>query len=318
MQHLPDNDEEKCQIVLNNNTYYFNNPEYEEESEANILQLSQLLTSLKRSVEAHGLKKDLFVDFIQQRDHALRALLALTGFSRESLLRLVTFVRVVQDSKLTDALNRTEWASEPFDREWTEKYIIKLSQTNKSFAKCLVTLFFDGATYDVLKKALPLFDLKKLSASKLDPNFNDLIDTIVRYNVRGAYKARNPNNPEILLQAHLEKHGYEFERGKLENISRKMDFIIPNKDRPKVIVESSFVTTTSSAMGDKAKAEIGVAREIQSYYEYAIFVGFVDGIGWLARQKDLKRLLSAFKDVYTYAPNELDRFIEFLNDVFGR
>ena len=272
MQRLPKNDDEKYQIVLNNNTYYFNNPEYEEESEANILQISELITSLKRSVEAHGLKKELFVDFIQQRDQALKALLTLTGFSRENLLRLVTFLRIVDDSKLADALNRQDWASGSFEREWSERYIIKLSQTNRSFAKCLVTLFFDGATYDVLKKALPLFDLKKLSASKLYPNVNDLIDTIVRYHLRGAYKAKKPNNPEILLQSHLEEHGFEFERGELPNISREMDFIIPNKTRPKVIVESSFVTTTSSAMGDKAKAEIGVARDIETYYgrSYAV------------------------------------------------
>ena len=97
-----------------------------------------------------------------------------------------------------------------------------------------------------------------------------------------------------------------------------MDFIIPDKTRPRVIVESSYVVTTSSGMGDKARTEIGVAEQIRRYYSYATFVGFVDGIGWLARQNDLKRLLSAFDNVFTYAPEELDRFLEFLNDVFGR
>lgn len=269
-------------------------------------------------MDNEGVRKELFVDFIQQRDQALKALLILTGLSRESLLRLITFVRVVDDSRLGYALSRADWSDEAFDREWTEKHIIKLSQTNRAFAECLVTLFFEGATYDVLKKALPLFELKKLTASKLDLNVNDLIDTIVRYNVRGAYKANRQNNAEILLERILEKHGYEFENGQLANISREMDFIIPNKRRPRVIVESSYAVTTSSAMGDKAKTEMTVAKEIQSYYEYAIFVGFVDGIGWLARQSDLKRLLSAFKNVFTYAPGELDRFIEFLDDVFGR
>ena len=317
MQQLP-NDDEKYQIILNNNTYYFFNTAHEEEYEANIVQLCELLASLKRLVDTQGLTKELFVDFIQQRDHALKALLILTGFSRESLLRLITFVRVVDDSTLNRALRRTDWAGESFDREWTERHIIKLSQTNRSFAECLVTLFFEGATYDVLKRALPLFELKKLSASKLNLNVNDLIDTIVRYNVRGAYIASRLNNPEILLDALLKKHGYKFKKGRLPNVSREMDFIIPNKNRPKVIVESSYVVTTSSAMGDKAKTEIAVAKEIQSYYEYATFVGFVDGIGWLARQNDLKRLLSAFDNVFTYAPEELDRFIEFLNDVFGR
>lgn len=317
MKQFPNNDE-KYRIICNNNTYYFSNTEHEEQYEGDIVQLSELLASLKRLVDTQGLKKELLVDFIQQRNQGLKALLILTGISRESLLRLITFVRLVDDSTLNHALKREDWTGQTFDKEWTEKQVIRLSQTNRAFAECLVTLFFDGATYDVLNNTLPLFELKKLRASKLNFNINDLIDTIVRYNVRGAYKASKLNNPEILLEAILKKHGYGFERGQLPNISRSMDFIIPDKNRPKVIVESSYVTTTSSGMGDKAKAEIAVSGQIQRYYPYAIFVGFVDGIGWLARQHDLKRLLSAFENVFTYAPEELNRFIEFLDDVFGR
>ena len=317
MQQLPNNDE-KYQIILNNNTYYFSNPEYEEDSEANILQLSELLGSLKRLVDAHGLKKELLADFIQHYDQGLKALLTLTGISKENLLRLITFLRIVDDTTLINALKRSEWAGEPFEKEWTEKQILQLCRTNRIFAECLVTLFFEGATFDVLKDVLPLFELKKLTASKLKLTFDALIDTIVRYNVRGAYKANRLNNPEILLDALLKKHEYEFEKGRLPNVGRTMDFIIPDKTRPRVIVESSYVVTTSSGMGDKARTEIGVAEQIRRYYSYATFVGFVDGIGWLARQNDLKRLLSAFDNVFTYAPEELDRFLEFLNDVFGR
>ena len=123
----------------------------------------------------------------------------------------------------------------------------------------------------MLTKVLPLFELKKLKASKLNLNTNDLIDTIVRYNVRGAYKASKSNNAEILLEAILEEHGYEFERGQLPNISRAMDFIIPNKIRPRVIVESSYVVTTSSGMGDKAKTEIAVSDQIRRYYRIRYF-----------------------------------------------
>ena len=317
MQQLPNNDE-KYQIVLNNNTYYFSNPEFEEDYEANILQLSELIVSLKRLVDDHGLKKELLADFIQHYDKGLRALLTITGISKEYLLRLITFLRIVDDTSLIRTLKRSEWAGDPFDKEWTEKQIIRLCQTNRAFAECLVTLFFEGATFDVLKDRLPLFELKKLSASKLKLTFESLIDTIVRYNVRGTYKASRLNNPEIRLDALLQKHEYGYEKGRLPNVGRTMDFIIPNKDRPQIIVESSYVVTTSSGMGDKARAETRVAEQIRRMYSYATFVGFVDGIGWLARQNDLKLLLSAFDNVFTYAPNELDRFIEFLDDVFGR
>ena len=317
MRQLP-NDDEKYRIIHDNNTYYFSNPDYEEQYEGNIVQLSESLASLKRLVDTQGLQKELLVDFIQQRNQGLKALLILTGISKENLLRLITFVRIVNDSTLNHALKREDWTNELFEKEWTEKQIIKLSRTNRAFAECLATLFLEGATYDILKKTLPLFELQKLRASKFSFNMTDLIDTMVRYNVRGAYKASKLNNPEILLASILEKHGYEFEQGRLPNISRKMDFIIPNKDRPQVIVESSYVVTTSSGMGDKARAEIVVSEQIQRYYSYATFVGFVDGLGWLARPRDLEKMLSAFGNVFTYAPEELNRFIEFLDDLTGR
>ena len=118
---------------------------------------------------------------------------------------VITFLRIVDDTTLINALKRSEWAGEPFEKEWTEKQILQLCRTNRIFAECLVTLFFEGATFDVLKDVLPLFELKKLTASKLKLTFDALIDTIVRYNVRGAYKANRLNNPEILLDALLKK-----------------------------------------------------------------------------------------------------------------
>ncbi len=59
-----------------------------------------------------------------------------------------------------------------------------------------------------------------------------------------------------------------------------MDFIIPHKREPKVIIESSFLVTTSSGQGDKSKTETNVNSLITKYYPKAKFIGFVDGIGW--------------------------------------
>ena len=51
---------------------------------------------------------------------------------------------------------------------------------------------------------------------------------------------------------------------------------------------------------------------IEKNFPNALFIGFVDGIGWYVRQGDLKRIVSAFKDVYTFDENELERFSDFL------
>jgi len=87
-----------------------------------------------------------------------------------------------------------------------------------------------------------------------------------------------------------------------------MDFIIPNKKNPLIIIESSFLVTTSSGQGDKSKTEISVSELIKQHYPRAKFVGFVDGIGWYVRKNDLKRMVSAYEDVFTFHKDELLRF----------
>ncbi|PIU14162.1 hypothetical protein COT20_02980 [bacterium (Candidatus Gribaldobacteria) CG08_land_8_20_14_0_20_39_15] len=62
-------------------------------------------------------------------------------------------------------------------------------------------------------------------------------------------------------------------------------------------------------MGDKAKTEMELAKDIKRYYPKASFIGFVDGIGWYVRQGDLQRIVSAFDEVFTFQKTELKRFL---------
>ncbi len=130
---------------------------------------------------------------------------------------------------------------------------------------------------------------------------------------------KRKNNPETLIELILDKYKIPFERGDLSELvenapdqKRTMDFIIPNKKNPKIIVESSFVVTSSSGQGDKSKTEISIDKLIKEHYPKAKFIGFVDGIGWYVRKGDLKRMVGAYEDVFTFHKNELDRFEKFL------
>ncbi|OGY09366.1 MAG: hypothetical protein A3D24_04635 [Candidatus Blackburnbacteria bacterium RIFCSPHIGHO2_02_FULL_39_13] len=95
-----------------------------------------------------------------------------------------------------------------------------------------------------------------------------------------------------------------------------MDFIIPNKQNPLIIAESSFLVTTSSGQGDKSKTEISIDSLIKSHYPKAKFIGFVDGIGWYVRKGDLKRMVTAYEDVFTFHKEELKRFEKLLIETF--
>jgi hypothetical protein len=162
---------------------------------------------------------------------------------------------------------------------------------------------------------MPLFELKKLSIEKLKFEPSSMIDTLIRYKVKGSMSGQKKNNPETLIASVLTKLEVPFEAGDLTELTTKafdtkrtMDFIIPNKHEPKIIVESSFLVTTSSGQGDKSKTEIAINSLLKQHYPNAVFVGFIDGLGWYARQNDLKRMVAAYEDVFTFHESELVRF----------
>jgi hypothetical protein len=168
-----------------------------------------------------------------------------------------------------------------------------------------------------------LFELKKLSISKLNFEIPELIDTIIRYKEKGSYSGMKGNNPETVIAKMLEKLGLTYETGDLTELinnapdnKRTMDFIIPNKKNPLIIAESSFLATTSSGQGDKSKTEISIDTLIKEHYPNTIFIGFVDGIGWYVRKGDLKRMVTAYEDVFTFHTDELKRFEKLLIETF--
>jgi hypothetical protein len=97
-----------------------------------------------------------------------------------------------------------------------------------------------------------------------------------------------------------------------------MDFIVPNKTSPKLIIECSYSVTTASGMGDKAKTEKTVTNYLKENYLGVFFVGFVDGIGWYVRRGDLKRMVDAYDFVFTFHKKELQKFENLLTEVFKK
>lgn len=312
----------KFKTVIDKNTFYFYNPVFQEKYESYINSLKETLLVLKNKVETDGLKKDFFEKLLIEKENGLRALLALTGFANESLKRLLTVVRVADNKELSKLLYKDKWAAQADGTdisEWGDAKIIKLIKDNSDFRKGIVNLFFEGSTIPFLAQTLPLFELKKLSISKLKFEVPAMIDTLVRYKEKGSYSGKAENNPEALLAMLVDECELTYEKGDLTELFKKekvakrtMDFIIPNKKNPKIIIESSFLVTTSSGQGDKSKTEGTIKKLISKYYPKAKFIGFVDGIGWYVRKGDLMRMVSAYDDVFTFHKDEIERFKQFL------
>ena len=317
----------KFRTVIGKNTFYFSDRVFEEGYEGYLNSIKETLLVLKNSVESGSLRKEL-VEELLEKENGLIALLTLTGFSNESLKRLITISRVVDDPELSTLVLKDEWCPNetPINvKEWGDKRIAKMILQNEHFRKGIVNIFFEGATVPLLANTMPLFELKKLSISKLRFEVPAMIDTLVRYKEKGSYAGKKGNNAETVIEELLNRLGLPFETGDLDKLAeyepdskRTMDFIIPNKQNPQVVVESSFSATTSSHQGDKSKTEIGVSQLIKTYYPEAKFIGFVDGIGWYVRKNDLMRMVTAYEDVFTFHKEELSRFADFLREEFQR
>ncbi len=320
--------EDKFRIVIQKNTFYFFNQKFEENYEGYINSLKETLLIVKNKVETEGLKKEIFEWLLKEKENGLRALLALTGFSNEYLKRLTTILRIVDNPELNTLVFKDKWHNEKNPeniQEWSDETILKKIQSNEYFRKGLVNIFFEGASIPFLANTIPLFELKKLSISKLKFEIPELIDTIIRYKEKGSYSGMKGNNPETIIADILEKLGLTYETGDLTELisnardnKRTMDFIIPNKENPLIIAESSFLATTSSGQGDKSKTEISIDALIKTHYPNATFVGFVDGIGWYVRKGDLKRMVTAYEDVFTFHKDELQRFEKLLIEKFKK
>jgi len=320
--------DEKFRTVIEKNTFYFFNRHFEEKYEGYLNSLRETLLVLKNQVETQGLKQEIFERLLAENENGLAALLALTGFSNESLKRLITLIRVVDDRQLARLSLKERW-HQPEDlaniKEWSDSTIARKLRDNEYFRTGIVNLFFQGATLPFLTSTIPLFELKKLSISKLQFDIPAMIDTLVRYKEKGSYSGKRENNPESVVTDLLASLELTYETGDLNELirnasdtKRTMDFIIPNKTSPRIIAESSFLVTTSSGQGDKSKTEISIRQLIKQHYPRAKFIGFVDGIGWYVRKQDLKRMVAAYEDVFTFHKDELVRFENLLRAEFGK
>lgn len=92
---------EKFNTVIDKNTYFFYNADFEYGYETYIQAISETLLYLKRETDNFGLDKALVERFLIEREYGLRALLALTGISNEYLKRLITLVRIVDNEEFS-------------------------------------------------------------------------------------------------------------------------------------------------------------------------------------------------------------------------
>ncbi len=226
-------------------------------------------------------------DFLGQRDNALDVILKDTGLSEEKFKRIVSLLR---------KLRRIPG---DFNSEWSMGKIKSKTAREPDFARMIAELLIDGKRDKELEQHIPRYYLDMLNYREITGSPQAARRVRYKESLIGTYGAQKGRRVENRIRAQLEeikdKYGISYGWGRSRVIETDIDFAVPSTDDPWVIIMSSFQETTSSGQTTKAKdmfsAYERVCRQNSRYGENRAFVNFADGGGWLARKRDLERLV---------------------------
>lgn len=240
------------------------------------------------------------IKFLRKEPSGLRRVLNILHLSQEKFFRIITLLRKLEDT---------------FDKEWNLKRIYNELKRNNEFAEKLANLFINGKVDPKLMKYLPNYYRERLNLKSLK-EFTTENELVLR--LKDQYMATYHNWKgkaiEEMIRKRLVKVGITYSAGKTDLVDVTVDWAIPNLQDPHVIIMSSYQETTSSGQSEKARGMLRCYEAIQHRNiqrgENRAFVNFIDGGGWLARQRDLRRLVDGchyFLNINTV--NMLDEII---------
>jgi hypothetical protein len=228
-----------------------------------------------------GVSKQEVMQFLREQPNGLKRILTILHLSEEKFKRIITLLRKLEGT---------------FDKEWSLARIERKIKSDDDFARKIAQLFINGKNDNRLIKHLPRFYRERLNLKTLK-EYADKRELIIKLKerYRGTYFNWKGDAVEDLIKRKLESIGVNYERGPTHIVDVTVDWAIPTLEDPYVIIMSSYQETTSSSQTIKARDMLKCYEAIQhrniQQGENRVFVNFVDGGGWLARQRDLRRLL---------------------------
>ena len=323
--------EDKLKKVIERNTFFIPKSDEVERRYFELLsRIKEAIRELSEIVETIDLNDEnelikTLTDFLQRNEHGLNALLALSGMSYEKLYRIISFLRIMykKEKYKTDSkwLKEDVWTvkkGKEIFSEWKENKIKSKIRSDRSFAEDIIKIFLGKNEF--VNNQLSEFEKGYiLTPNKLTLQREALVDTLIRYSLSGRYSASKGVVPEEIIKNILDELNVSYESSRVKGIGRKIDIALPSKENPKIFIQISYVGTTSSGMGDKAKTERDtVRRNIKKYYPDAIFIIFVDGAGWLTREEAVKVMCEAGDYVFTFHKDSLNEFKELIEELKRR
>jgi hypothetical protein len=277
------------QEAWDSTTIFFVDEDLESEIDAAVDHLLEVANDPRISQDSQ-VSEDSIATFLQEHESALDVVLKDIELSEEKFMRIISLLRKL--GKIPGGFNA-------HDAEWGMTKIKSKVQREAEFAHLVARLLVSGKKDADLARYIPRYYLETLNYGEILGS--SLAARRVRFkrSLIGTYGGRKGYKVEERIRLKLDhikaQYGVPFSRGRSRMTETDIDFAVPNLEDPWVIIMSSFQETTSSGQTTKARDMLNAYERINHsnsrYNENRAFVNFVDGGGWLARKRDLERLV---------------------------
>lgn len=274
------------QEAWDSSTVFFVDEELESEIDDRV---AGLLDTSQNPRIADGKEKTTedIVAFLGEVSNALNVILRDIGLSDEKFMRIISLLRKI------------ERISGGFDSEWSVSRIKRKLSNEPRFATLVAELLLDGKRDEELSLHIPRYYLDRLNYREIGILPHAVREIRYKDATIGTYGALKGHKVEGKIQEKLDaieaKYGVGYEKGRSRIIDVDIDFAIPTLEDAWVIIMSSFQETTSSGQTTKTRDMLAAYTRVNDsnsrHTERRVFINFVDGGGWLARKRDLERLV---------------------------
>lgn len=213
--------------------------------------------------------------YIAEEKDSLHNLTSLLGLSEENFKRVVSMIRRNHGQKFVSEWSINETRTKMLSDEFYMKEICGLLLGERDYSNDIPRFVLDQLLIDTKK-------LKAFSSPKVLPE-------MIKNSFKGTYSTQEGREVENLVEEMLQKHIGNRYVCRKKIFDRNIDFVIPNLQKPQILIEVSYMVTTGSGQSTKRETMINVAKEVINRNMHdndkMIFINIIDGAGWIASPK---------------------------------
>jgi hypothetical protein len=294
------------QIVATTTMFWLNKTIEEDYKNKIDIQTDELVANLTQVNSIEGLKR-----YIIGFPSSLENILCLLNISVEKFKRIVSLLRIKKQYTFQSEWDLRKTRNSMLEKEELMNEICQLLSNGfetKKYKDLIPQFYLESFKIDisVISRLSNIDDLKRLIKSKLETSYNnDIANSYFDY-------------VASKLKQFSEKKGYDCEfRTIVSFLGREVSFCLKHKNDIKLIVDISYMVTTSSSQTDYAKKvkstfDVQKVNEVNNKNTFQYIV-IIDGAGWIGRQSDLQLIYKNCNHFLNI--QQIDKFQEIVSSI---